>query len=134
MRIDRTATVNLFHPISRILIPHRDGCIPILMYHSITEGIGTKHPYYETNTAPMIFARQMKFLSENGYSAVGLDEAVNSLVAGKTMKKTVVITFDDGYRDFITEAFPVLAEYRFTATVFLVTGFTKDQRSRIHGK
>jgi len=45
----------------------------------------------------------------------------------------VVITFDDGYQDFYTEAFPVLQNYGYTATVFLPTGFI-DNRNNLKGK
>ena len=43
--------------------------------------------------------------------------------------KLVCVTFDDGYRDFYTEAFPVLQNHGFTATVFLPTAFIRDSSS-----
>jgi len=53
---------------------------------------------------------------------------------GRNMQKCVVITFDDGYRDFYTHAFPVLAEYGFKATMFIVSGLAGEQRGLRDGK
>ncbi len=64
----------------------------------------------------------MKFLSEAGYKVVSLNELVNSLSDEKTFSpKTVALTFDDGFQNFYAAAFPVLEQYDFKATVFLVT-------------
>ena len=104
------------------------------MYHSISEEIEVRHPYYETNTSPQVFRQQMSFLHQNGYSAISLEKAVNALKGRAYDPKSVVITFDDGYRDFYTEALPVLRELQMTATLFVVTGLTGNSRSRFKGK
>jgi len=92
--------------------------VPILTYHSIDESGSV------ISTAPAVFRRQMKYLHENGYRAIALKEFLSSLSENKTpYLKTVVLTFDDGFQNFLTEAFPVLEEYEFRATVFLVTDF-----------
>jgi peptidoglycan/xylan/chitin deacetylase (PgdA/CDA1 family) len=91
--------------------------IPVLTYHSIDESNSV------ISTKPGTFRRQMKFLHENNYRAVSLNGLVNDLNAGKAPPpKTVALTFDDGFRNFFTRAFPILQEYGFGATVFLVTG------------
>jgi len=46
----------------------------------------------------------------------------------------VVITFDDGFRDFYTEAFPILQKYVFNATMFLPTAFIDNKRLKFKGK
>ncbi len=102
------------------------------------------HPYFRTTTSPAVFAEHMRFLHDNGYSVIGLNEAVSILDNGakgemaqssSTAQKYVVLTFDDGFRDFHTTAFPVLKLYGFTATVFLATGFIgSDRRKRFKGK
>ena len=46
----------------------------------------------------------------------------------------VVLTFDDGYRDFYTYAFPVLQQYGYTGTVFLPTGYIDGKRPGLRGK
>lgn len=92
--------------------------VPILTYHSIDESGSV------ISTAPEVFRRQMRYLSENGYQAVTLNEFIGSLSENKTpFLKTVVLTFDDGFQNFFSEAFPVLEGFGFRATVFLVTDF-----------
>ncbi len=90
----------------------------ILTYHSI-DGSNSV-----ISTAPQIFRRQMRFLRENDYNVISLSKLVELFTANKPLlPKTVTITFDDGFRNFYAEAFPVLEEYGFEATVFLVTDF-----------
>lgn len=92
--------------------------IPILTYHSIDESGSV------ISTAPETFRRQMKFLKENDYKIVSLQKLVENLGSKKAVSpKTIALTFDDGFRNFYLSAFPVLAAYDFTATVFLVTDF-----------
>jgi peptidoglycan/xylan/chitin deacetylase (PgdA/CDA1 family) len=134
LRIDRTVSVYLGHPLARRLNGWCRPRIPILMYHSVREGTEGRHPYYETNTSPRVFAQHMKFLHENGYRALSLDEAVQLLAGNGSSQKTVVITFDDGFADFYSHAFPILSEHGFTATVFLVTGLLKTQTACFKGK
>lgn len=91
---------------------------PILTYHSIDESGSV------ISTTPQTFKLQMKFLSENGYQVVALNKLINSLSEKNTPSpKTVALTFDDGFQNFFSEAFPILSEYGFKATVFLVTDF-----------
>jgi peptidoglycan/xylan/chitin deacetylase (PgdA/CDA1 family) len=133
-RLDRALSVGLVHPAVQLLNGHRHLRIPILMYHGIRTGVGTNHPYFETRTSPDLFARHMRFLSENGYATVNLGDAIEVITTGRSLQKCVAITFDDGYRDFYTNAFPVLAEHGFKATVFIVSGFTGEQRVCLDGK
>lgn len=92
--------------------------VPILTYHSIDDSGSV------ISTAPRIFRNQMRFLSDTGYRAIPVRELVATIQAkGPLPEKTVVLTFDDGFRNFYTEAFPVLAEFGFRATVFVVTDF-----------
>lgn len=100
------------------------------MYHGIGDVAQSVHPYYETNTSPAMFARHMEFLKESGYTSVGLEEAVKYSANGESGSKLVVITFDDGFRDFYSTAFPILRQHGFIATVFIPTGLLSDQRSQ----
>jgi peptidoglycan/xylan/chitin deacetylase (PgdA/CDA1 family) len=64
----------------------------------------------------------MHYLHEQGYSCLPLINLVKPLPRKVSLpKKGFVLTFDDGYLDFLVEAFPILSRYEFTATVFLVT-------------
>lgn len=100
------------------------------MYHSISnQESGGRHPYFETTTAPRIFGEQMEFLKKAGYRTVSLHEAMQHMESGEqTRESTVVLTFDDGFQDFYTHAFPILEKYQFTATVFLPTNYIADER------
>lgn len=92
--------------------------VPVLTYHSIDESGSV------ISTAPETFRRQMKFLFDNDYRVTTLNELINDLMTHKTpLPKTVALTFDDGFRNFFEQAFPVLEEHNFKATVFLVTNF-----------
>lgn len=96
----------------------RNVSVPIITYHSIDESGSV------ISTAPQVFRRQMKHLNENGYTIVSLKRLVEMLSAGDApLSKTAALTFDDGYHNFYSEAYPVLADYEFNATVFLVTDF-----------
>jgi peptidoglycan/xylan/chitin deacetylase (PgdA/CDA1 family) len=130
MRLDRFLTLHLFAPLMRTANSKGKPRIPILMYHSISETFSKGiHTYFEICTSPMFFDKQMRFLYENGYTAIGLKDVIAILSDGKTIPpKPVCITFDDGFRDFLTDAFPVLSKYGFSATVFLPTGFLGSER------
>lgn len=87
----------------------------ILMYHSVRE----EGPLF--NVTPAAFARQMAYLKHKKYDVVSLRELVRRLRTREPLGRVVVITFDDGYRDNYTHAFPILQQYRFPATIFSVT-------------
>jgi peptidoglycan/xylan/chitin deacetylase (PgdA/CDA1 family) len=92
--------------------------VPILTYHSIDNSDSV------ISTNADVFARQMKLLRESGYEATTLETFVRLMSENKTLPpKTVVLTFDDGFQNFYSEAFPILDEFGFKATVFLVTDF-----------
>jgi peptidoglycan/xylan/chitin deacetylase (PgdA/CDA1 family) len=101
---------------------------PILMYHSISDNKESS-----LSVTPETFSRQMAFLKRKGYSVVSLSELARNITLGKTfLPKTVVITFDDGYKDNFTEAFPVLEKYGMTATFFLVTGYVGNKKQYLN--
>ena len=134
-RADRLATLYLFHPLRRLVASDLTLCVPILMYHSVSEpAVDERHPYFETATSPTVFAEQMKFLKEAGYRTVTLDEAVRHVKSGEQdCQPRVVLTFDDGFRDFYTNAFPILENYQFTATVFLPTKYISEESRQFKG-
>jgi peptidoglycan/xylan/chitin deacetylase (PgdA/CDA1 family) len=122
-RFDRLATLYLASPYQRWM-PHREPCIPILMYHSISQAEQSEvHPYYRTTTSPARFAAQLAFLKTQGYQTCTLAEALNQLEANRTAAKFVVLTFDDGFRNFYRNALPLLHQHGFSATVFLPTAY-----------
>jgi peptidoglycan/xylan/chitin deacetylase (PgdA/CDA1 family) len=100
--------------------------IPMLMYHSVSPELDVhRGPYYRTVTSPETFAAHMKLLSSGGFEVVTLSEAVQILDNAREVKAgvtPVVVTFDDGFEDFYTQAFPVLQRFGLKATMFLPTG------------
>ncbi|MFO1487508.1 MAG: polysaccharide deacetylase family protein [Verrucomicrobiota bacterium] len=123
MRLDRFIST-LVHPFCRAAA----GQIPILMYHSVSDDPETGvSPYYRIATRPEIFRQHMELLKAADYRAVDLKTAVRELKHGSDQKMAVV-TFDDGYRDFYSAAFPVLKRLDFTASMFLPTAFIGSER------
>jgi peptidoglycan/xylan/chitin deacetylase (PgdA/CDA1 family) len=101
------------------------------MYHRVTEvDRCAKHPYYCTNTAARVFEEQIRFLRKNGYRAVSVTEAFEAVQSTALDERLVAITFDDGYQDFYTHAFPVLSRYGYSATVFLPTAYIGESSRR----
>jgi peptidoglycan/xylan/chitin deacetylase (PgdA/CDA1 family) len=133
-RIDRLVTLYLSHPLAVTLGPNLASRVPILMYHSISDNLfGKSHPYFQINTLPEVFSQQMRWLRNSGYRTTGLTEVLTGLQTGKDLSKMVVITFDDGYRDFYTDALPILKQCGFTATIFLATDRILNTPARIEG-
>lgn len=91
--------------------------IPVLYYHSIDreEGNELRVPHEE-------FEEHLRFLEQAGYQSVTMNELYKHLQEGAELPdKPFVLTFDDGYRDNYTNAFPITRKYGFTGTVFVVT-------------
>ena len=94
--------------------------LPILMYHRIAENGPPDLARYRT--APSAFTAQMRWLRRHGYHAVTLRDVADHLAADRPFTgRPVVITFDDGYRDFHETAWPILTAHDFGAEVFVVT-------------
>ena len=139
-RLDRFLTLYFFYPLSRILKRSHSLSIPILMYHSISgDKENNVHPYYRVNTSPQVFEQHMKYLYENNYRIINLEDILglfNTATArpSEHLGNYAVITFDDGFSDFYTHAWPLLQKYGFTATVFLATGFMETIGEKFKGK
>ena len=90
----------------------------VLNYHKIDN----KH--HSLSVLPEDFESQLKYLSEHGYHSISPDELFEGLAGTGTLPENpVLITFDDGYKDNYTTAFPLLKKYGFKATIFAVTSF-----------
>lgn len=138
MRLDRLITLGLVHPF-RGLRPHHATAprqLPVLMYHSISEDPEPAFsPYYKVCTSPQRFAEHMQWLAEAGFRGVTLTEGLAWLRASgaddeaiTAPGRPVAITFDDGFRDFATTAFPAMQKHGFAATMYLPTAFIGNER------
>ncbi len=104
--------------------------IPILMYHSIDYEKGN-----ELRIPKDKFREQMKYLKDNGYTPLSLDELYSHMVNGTAVpEKPIVITLDDGYSDNYTNAYPVLREFGFKATVFIITNTVEGGGSYLNAE
>jgi peptidoglycan/xylan/chitin deacetylase (PgdA/CDA1 family) len=91
--------------------------IPFLTYHSV-DGSGSP-----VSTAPRDFERQMAFLARAGYRTIRLGEAAALVRAREPLpERRLLISFDDGYRNNLETALPILRRHGFTAVVFVTTG------------
>ena len=114
-----------------LLAPRRlpKGRAAILMYHSV----GPDNQYF-WNVTVENFALQMESLKRSGRPVVHLSELVRRLRAHEPLGGSIAITFDDGYRDNYTNAFPILKTYGFPATIFVTTDVigSADKRGFLH--
>jgi peptidoglycan/xylan/chitin deacetylase (PgdA/CDA1 family) len=90
----------------------------VLMYHRVGEAA---HDPNSLAVTPRRFARQMAWLKERRLRGVAIGELVDAICPDSD-RGLIGITFDDGYADLTDQVPTVLAQYGFTATVFVVTG------------
>lgn len=102
--------------------------VSILCYHSVD---GSD---WDLSIEPKVLEEQFLFFLKNNYYFATLDEIV-SHVSGKITlpKKTIAITFDDGYESVFTNAFPLLVKYNIPATIFVVSKFEEAKKRLGHG-
>jgi peptidoglycan/xylan/chitin deacetylase (PgdA/CDA1 family) len=93
--------------------------IPVILYHHINK-IPDNSGERLLNVTPETFLAQMNYLSSKGYRTLSMSEFLAILATNQNpVQKSVVITFDDGYQDTITNALPVLQKFGFKATWFI---------------
>ncbi len=101
--------------------------IPILGYHRVVEELPPRD-YWNVCTTRQRFYEQMAWFARLGWRTLSLEEAGARLVRGERVPpQHFVITFDDGYVDTLTVALPILEQFGFTATVFMVAGLVGQQ-------
>lgn len=93
--------------------------IPILMYHHIKNNTDpTNKIEVGLDVSPAMFGRQIQLLKALGYKSINMKD----LTKNTDYKiRYVALTFDDGYVDIYTEAWPILKKYGMTGTIFLIT-------------
>ncbi|MGB9637617.1 MAG: polysaccharide deacetylase family protein, partial [Microgenomates group bacterium] len=103
--------------------------VPILMYHHVMEvAAARKIGALSLNVPPEIFRQQMDFLQQKGYRVISLEEMLTGLKNNSLPSKPVVLTFDDGYRDFYENVYPILREKNFKATLFVISQYVGGER------
>jgi len=108
----------------RALAPFARGCGAIFMFHQVR---AAREDRFQPNAHLEITPDFLKFvvqrIREHGYEIVHLDEAIDLLKAGHGRTRYAVLTFDDGYRDNLDIAYPVLKALGAPFTVFATSGF-----------
>lgn len=103
--------------------------VPILTYHRIVKSENiSKHHYIDGEINPMIvskeeFEKQMTYLQDNNFVTLTMSELFLFLTGELAIpENSVVLTFDDSYKDNYIEAYPLLKEHNFLAVNFVITG------------
>ncbi|HSF05581.1 MAG TPA: polysaccharide deacetylase family protein [Methylomirabilota bacterium] len=114
----------------KVVIPRRSGnpagiyttgyqLVPVLVYHHIAPRAQGR-----LVLAASMFEQQMRYLKARGYRTVSLDDLIEHTQLGRQLpRRSVVLTFDDGYQSFLRHAYPVLKKLGFTATLFVYTDY-----------
>lgn len=93
---------------------------PILLYHRVVPGQDT-NPY---NLSPDVFEEQMRYLYDNGYATITIEQLRDAIVNGAELpEKPIVISFDDGDISVYKRAFPIMEKYGYTGVAYLVTTY-----------
>jgi len=101
--------------------------VPVIMYHSVGPRIPKHRIFYGLRMSTKTFESHLKTLKEKNFTSISLNELFNKC---KLPQKSIVITFDDGYLDNWTYAYPLLKKYGFKATTFITTDFV-DPKNKI---
>jgi len=92
------------------------GDLRVLLYHRVSDDDD------RLAVAVSRFADQMTMIAQRGIRLVDLDSAVELWTEGGQARPVYALTFDDGYRDMLTEAAPILRRHGFTATLYVAIG------------
>jgi peptidoglycan/xylan/chitin deacetylase (PgdA/CDA1 family) len=89
----------------------------ILMYHAIGS-----YPAYRWSVTLDQFEQQMAYLAKSDCKVISFAELIRRLTCKEPLREAIVLTFDDGYRDNLYTALPVLEQYKFPAIIFVSPG------------
>jgi peptidoglycan/xylan/chitin deacetylase (PgdA/CDA1 family) len=107
----------------------RSRSVQILVYHRVNDEYDPFFPAVPVN----IFAKQMEYIATH-FHCCSLEEAVERIGKNDIRDNTVVITFDDGYKDNYTCAFPILQRLSIPATIFLATDAIDSGKALWHDR
>ncbi len=104
----------------------RDHPLTILMYHSVARDADARWIAPRNRMAPAQFERQMCFLARHR-RVIAIDELLNLIDNRRPLLPgTIVLTFDDGYKDNLEVVAPILQRYRLPAVLYLATAYIRD--------
>jgi len=92
--------------------------LPIVMYHSVAPEVAKGNLL---TVSADTFDKQMSFLKRHRYNVIRLGSIKDYILGKKKIPgRTIAITFDDGYKDNYTYAFPILKKFNLPATIFII--------------
>jgi peptidoglycan/xylan/chitin deacetylase (PgdA/CDA1 family) len=110
------------------LAPDPEQTLRVLMYHKVNDT-----PENPTTVPVAVFDEQLAQLSEFGYRVVDLDAVLDHYTLGTPLpEKAVLITFDDGYRDTLENALPVLQKHGHGGVIFVPVAYLDDETPLPH--
>jgi peptidoglycan/xylan/chitin deacetylase (PgdA/CDA1 family) len=100
--------------------------LPVLLYHSISDDASSEVARFAIS--PKVFDDHMRHLEEEGYSSMRVTEFLPVLQGRSEVlpDRPVLVTFDDGFRDFLTNAVPIMQRHGIASTLYATTGFMGD--------
>jgi peptidoglycan/xylan/chitin deacetylase (PgdA/CDA1 family) len=118
------AVATVFAPPNRLPrpLPARTLDVPILMYHRVGRlpAVGDRYP--GLTVQPGVFDAQMEWLAHHGFHAISEQQLFDALEWSMPLpSRPVLITFDDGYKDVLWHAEPILHRLQMPATAFVIT-------------
>ena len=100
--------------------------VPVLMHHHVSPSPGM------ITVSPENFESQIAWLATDGWTSLTMQQYAGFLAGAPVPRKSILITFDDGYLDNWVYAHPVLKEFGQRATLFLITGWMGEGAVRPH--
>ena len=98
--------------------------VPVIMYHSILKDSSLQGRYV---VSPLQLENDLKYLSENGYTAITVADLLAYVDEGIPLpEKPVMLTFDDGYYNNYLYAFPLMRKYGFKMVLSVIGKFSDD--------
>ncbi len=107
----------------RDVIKGHENEVLILMYHRVNNDID-----FELSVKKKHFNWQMEYLKNKNYKVISMKEAYEMIKKDSVYGKYIVLTFDDGYEDFYMNAFPILKQFNYPSTIYLVPGYIESDR------
>lgn len=101
--------------------------VKILLYHSVSENENCFIRGSDIWVSALTFSDHLNYIKRH-YNVISLRKLVDSLKRGKIPPRSVVLTFDDGFADNFSFAYPYLKKYKIPATIFLVTDCIDKRR------